>query len=233
VNVSSTGLRRVNLERTRGLPQPGNLPNRTGRAMRRRSEELDRRAIIGGLRFAWRLFAAPALKQFVREETLPRCPERRRTARLRAAQPRHLLSRQLHLPDGPSRDERCRQRIGRARPRRAPRDRRLGDAGRHLDQHQRPDDYDRREERGNDQRHRAPKTGRVASAVELHDGDSKANQELKPAAITSSDPKSGAGVRKRVLSLTRPSAAAAGSRQSRAVIGQTALIMAAQTPAGP
>ena len=35
------------------------------------SEEADRRAIIGGLRFARRIFAAPALKQFVRDETLP------------------------------------------------------------------------------------------------------------------------------------------------------------------
>jgi choline dehydrogenase len=35
------------------------------------SEESDRRAIIGGLRFARRMFEAPALKQFVREESLP------------------------------------------------------------------------------------------------------------------------------------------------------------------
>ena len=35
------------------------------------SEEADRRAIIGGLRFARRMFAAPALQQFVREESLP------------------------------------------------------------------------------------------------------------------------------------------------------------------
>ena len=35
------------------------------------SEESDRRAVVGGLRFARRIFAAPALKQFVREETLP------------------------------------------------------------------------------------------------------------------------------------------------------------------
>src|SRR5205085_5703425 len=35
------------------------------------SEESDRRAIIGGLRFARRLFEAPALKKFVREESLP------------------------------------------------------------------------------------------------------------------------------------------------------------------
>jgi choline dehydrogenase len=35
------------------------------------SEEADRRAVIGGLRFARKMFAAPALKQFVREESLP------------------------------------------------------------------------------------------------------------------------------------------------------------------
>jgi choline dehydrogenase len=35
------------------------------------SDETDQRAIIGGLRYARRLFGAPALKQFVREETLP------------------------------------------------------------------------------------------------------------------------------------------------------------------
>ena len=33
-------------------------------------EETDRRAIIGGLRLARRIFAAPALQQFVREESL-------------------------------------------------------------------------------------------------------------------------------------------------------------------
>ena len=52
-------------------------PNRTGPATRRRStraicrDEADRRAIIGGLRFARRLFAAPALKNYVGTETLP------------------------------------------------------------------------------------------------------------------------------------------------------------------
>jgi choline dehydrogenase len=35
------------------------------------SDETDRRAIIGGLRFARRIFAGPALKAFVREESLP------------------------------------------------------------------------------------------------------------------------------------------------------------------
>ena len=35
------------------------------------SEKPDRRAIIGGLRLARRMFAAPALQQFVREKSLP------------------------------------------------------------------------------------------------------------------------------------------------------------------
>jgi len=35
------------------------------------SDETDRRAIVGGLRFARRIFAAPALQPFVRAETLP------------------------------------------------------------------------------------------------------------------------------------------------------------------
>ncbi len=48
--------------------RPGDMPAINPRYL---SEESDRRAIIGGLRMARRLFAAPALKQFVREETLP------------------------------------------------------------------------------------------------------------------------------------------------------------------
>src|SRR6266849_4543148 len=48
--------------------RPGDMPAINPRYL---SEESDRRAIIGGLRFARRMFAAPALKQFVREETLP------------------------------------------------------------------------------------------------------------------------------------------------------------------
>jgi choline dehydrogenase len=38
---------------------------------RYQSQEAERRAVIGGLRFARRMFAAPALKQFVRDESLP------------------------------------------------------------------------------------------------------------------------------------------------------------------
>jgi len=48
--------------------RPGDMPAINPRYL---SEESDRRAIIGGLRFARRMFAAPALKRFVREETLP------------------------------------------------------------------------------------------------------------------------------------------------------------------
>jgi choline dehydrogenase len=48
--------------------RPGDMPAINPRYL---SEENDRRAIIGGLRLARRIFAAPALKPFVREETLP------------------------------------------------------------------------------------------------------------------------------------------------------------------
>jgi choline dehydrogenase len=48
--------------------RPGDMPAINPRYL---SEEPDRRAIIGGLRLARRIFAAPALKPFVREETLP------------------------------------------------------------------------------------------------------------------------------------------------------------------
>jgi choline dehydrogenase-like flavoprotein len=48
--------------------RPGDMPAINPRYL---SEEADRRAIIGGLRFARRSFAAPALKPFVREESLP------------------------------------------------------------------------------------------------------------------------------------------------------------------
>jgi choline dehydrogenase len=48
--------------------RPGDMPAINPRYL---SEEADRRAVIGGLRFARKMFAAPALKQFVREESLP------------------------------------------------------------------------------------------------------------------------------------------------------------------
>ncbi len=48
--------------------RPGDAPAINPRYL---SEEADRRAIIGGLRLARRIFAAPALQQFVREESLP------------------------------------------------------------------------------------------------------------------------------------------------------------------
>jgi len=48
--------------------RPGDAPAINPRYL---SEESDRRAILGGLRFARRLFATPALQQFIRDETLP------------------------------------------------------------------------------------------------------------------------------------------------------------------
>jgi choline dehydrogenase len=48
--------------------RPGDAPAINPRYL---SEESDRRAIVGGLRFARRMFAAPPLREFVREETLP------------------------------------------------------------------------------------------------------------------------------------------------------------------
>jgi choline dehydrogenase len=48
--------------------RPGDMPAINPRYL---SEESDRRAIVGGLRFARRLFAAPALSKFVQEEKLP------------------------------------------------------------------------------------------------------------------------------------------------------------------
>jgi len=48
--------------------RPGDMPETNPRYL---SGEADRPAIIGGLLFARRMFEAPALKQFVREERLP------------------------------------------------------------------------------------------------------------------------------------------------------------------
>src|SRR4029077_20219418 len=48
--------------------RPGEAPAINPRYL---SDETDRRAIIGGLRFARQIFAAPALKKFVRDESLP------------------------------------------------------------------------------------------------------------------------------------------------------------------
>jgi choline dehydrogenase len=48
--------------------RPGDAPAINPRYL---SEESDRRAIVGGLKFARRIFAAPALRPFVREESLP------------------------------------------------------------------------------------------------------------------------------------------------------------------
>ena len=48
--------------------RPGDMPAINPRYL---SEDSDRRAIVGGMRLARQIFAAPALKPFMREETLP------------------------------------------------------------------------------------------------------------------------------------------------------------------
>jgi len=48
--------------------KPGDMPLINPRYL---SDETDQRAMVGGLRFARRLFEAPALKQYVRDESLP------------------------------------------------------------------------------------------------------------------------------------------------------------------
>jgi choline dehydrogenase len=50
--------------------RPGDMPAIDSRYL---SEESDRRAIIGGLRMARRIFAAPALKPFVRKKPCRAC----------------------------------------------------------------------------------------------------------------------------------------------------------------
>jgi choline dehydrogenase len=130
------------------------------------SEEADRRAVVGGLRFARRILAAPALKQFVREESLPGAQvhgddelldHARRNGStcyhasctcMMGSRPMSVVDSELrvHGLDG--------LRVIR----------RLGDAGGHLDQHERPDDHDRREGRGNYQRRRTATNGSVGKA---------------------------------------------------------------------
>jgi choline dehydrogenase len=83
--------------------RPGDAPAINPRYL---SEEADRHAIVGGLRLPRRIFAAPALKRFVRKENLPGLQVKtdEEFARLREVQRRYLLSRQLHLHDGEPRD---------------------------------------------------------------------------------------------------------------------------------
>src|SRR5271165_2165941 len=85
--AASREARSVSSRRNRvSAPAPGRCgpcraamsrPSRTGRAMRRRSTRATYRRkptgapSSGGLRLARRIFAAPALQQFVREESLP------------------------------------------------------------------------------------------------------------------------------------------------------------------
>ena len=129
--------------------QPGEMPAINPRYL---SDETDRRAIIGGLRFARRLFDAPALKQFVREESLPgrdvqTDDELLDYARRNGGTCYHasctcmMGSHAMSVVDSELRVHGLEGSAGH---------RRLGDAGGHLDQHERADHHDRREGRGDD-----------------------------------------------------------------------------------
>ena len=129
------------------------------------AEEADRRAMVGGLKFVRQLFAAPALAKYVVREKIPG-PDVQSddgAVGLRPAERRHGVPRELQLHDGRSRDGRRRQRIARPRNRGLARHRRVGDAFRDLDQHQRPDDHDRREGRRADQGRRTAEDGGMKS----------------------------------------------------------------------
>ena len=101
------------------------------------SEQTDRSAIIGGLRFVRRLFAAPALAKYCRRRNPAWCPyrERRRAFGLRTAEGLDRLSRDLHLQDGQRSNGGGRRSAAGPWARRTACHRCFGDAHCHLDQH--------------------------------------------------------------------------------------------------
>ena len=113
------------------------------------SEETDRRAIVGGLKFIRRLFAAPALAKYLGPELLPGAQvasddELLDYARQKGSTVYHATcsckmgSDQMAVVDDQLRVHGLGAVAGH---------RRLGDADRDLDQHQRADDHDRRARR--------------------------------------------------------------------------------------
>ena len=111
------------------------------------SDPTDRRAVLGGLRFIRRLFAAPSLARYVGPELLPGVATSTDDELLDYARNKGstVLSRDLHLQDGQRPDGGGRRSAACAWARRPAGHRRLGDADGDLDQHQRADDHDRRE----------------------------------------------------------------------------------------
>ena len=131
------------------------------------AEDTDRRAMVGGLKFLRRLFAVPSLAKYIVAETMPgpsveTDEELLDYARQNGSTVYHascscmmgnhamsVVDSQLHVHGLDS----------------VARHRRLGHAGGQLDQHQRPDDHDRRKRRRDDQSRRAAKTGGVRGWV--------------------------------------------------------------------
>jgi hypothetical protein len=128
------------------------------------AEDTDRRAMVGGLKFLRRLFAAPAMARYVVAEKLPgpsvqSDDELLDYARANGSTVYHascscmMAQHAMAVVDDQLRVH------GVGKP---PRDRRLGDAGGHLNQHERADNHDCREGRRDHQRRSAAKIGGVA-----------------------------------------------------------------------
>ncbi len=162
--------------------RPGDMPAINPRYL---TEETDRRAIVGGLRFARRIFQAPALQPYVGAEKLPGAQaqsddelldyaKRNGNTVYHATCTCMMGQHPMSVVD---------DRAAGSRARRVARHRRLGDAGRHLDQHQRPDHHDRREGRRDDPG-RGPAEdggvvqGRHSSVIPAKAGIQGANSEV-------------------------------------------------------
>ena len=130
------------------------------------SEDTDRRAVVGGIRMVRKIFAAPALQKYVGEEKLPGMAVQSDADILDYARANGntVYHATCTCMMGPAANCVVDDQLRVHGLERNPRDRRLGDAGRDLDQHQRPDDHDRREGRGDDQGGGAAAVGGVARA---------------------------------------------------------------------
>ena len=131
------------------------------------AEDTDRRAMVGGLKFLRRLFAAPSLAKYIVAENMPgpgvqSDDELFDYARQNGSTVYHascscmMGNHAMSVVDDQLRVHGLE---------RAARHRRLDNAGGQFDQHQRPDDHDRRERRRNDQGIGAAEAGGVISLI--------------------------------------------------------------------
>ena len=113
------------------------------------AEELDRRAVVAGMKLARRLLASAPLAPYYAYEDFPgpKRAERRRIPRRRDPARHHHVPSRLHLPHGAGRQQmgRGRRSVARARAAGPARDRRLDHAADDLGQSQCLDHDDRRQ----------------------------------------------------------------------------------------